>query len=176
MATAVDVMKYIKSQMSLMGDVQLQKLVYYAQAWSLAWDGKPLFHERVEAWRMGPVVPAIRYRTDEPDMSALAPGERATVDAVIDFYGRHHGQALADKSHSETPWQAAWAKRPEGSSRGNEEITHEAMRRFYTSLALEGVEVPKRAAVIQDASELETREIAAANAHRWRDTLAILAK
>ena len=39
MATAIDVMKYIKSQKSITGEVQLQKLVYYSQAWSLAWDG-----------------------------------------------------------------------------------------------------------------------------------------
>ena len=87
MATAIDVMKYIKSQMRVMGEVQVQKLAYYAQAWSLAWDGSPLFGDRIEAWKMGPVVPALRYRSDAADDSVLTEAERATVDAVIEFYG-----------------------------------------------------------------------------------------
>lgn len=30
--------------------------MYYAQAWSLVWDEKPLFPERIEAWVNGPVL------------------------------------------------------------------------------------------------------------------------
>ena len=67
MATAIDVMKYIKAKKRLTGEVQLQKLVYYSQAWSLAWDGAPLFHDKIEAWRHGPVCRSIYKRTDTAD-------------------------------------------------------------------------------------------------------------
>jgi uncharacterized phage-associated protein len=40
---------------------KLQKLVYYAQAWSLAFTEKPLFPEKFEAWIHGPAVPSL-YR------------------------------------------------------------------------------------------------------------------
>lgn len=36
--------------------LKLQKLLYYAQGISLALNDAPLFHERIEAWRHGPVV------------------------------------------------------------------------------------------------------------------------
>ena len=39
--------------------MKLQKLVYYCQAWSLAWDDKPLFDEDFEAWANHPVCPEL---------------------------------------------------------------------------------------------------------------------
>ena len=79
MATAIDVMKYIKAKKRLTGDVQLQKLVYYSQAWSLAWDGAPLFHDKIEAWRHGPVCRSIYKRTDTADAPALTPQELSLI-------------------------------------------------------------------------------------------------
>jgi hypothetical protein len=38
---------------------KLQKLVYYSQVWSLVWNERPLFNERIEAWANGPVVPDL---------------------------------------------------------------------------------------------------------------------
>ena len=37
-------------------NLKLQKLVYYAQGFHLAWYDKPLFHEPIDAWTHGPVV------------------------------------------------------------------------------------------------------------------------
>ena len=39
--------------------MKLQKLVYYCQAWSLAWDDVPLFDEDFPAWANGPVCPEL---------------------------------------------------------------------------------------------------------------------
>lgn len=176
MTSAVEVVKYIKSQMTPMGETQLHKLAYYSQAWSLAWDGKPLFNDRIEAWRNGPVAPTLRYRAVPPDAEALSPQERATVDAVIEFYGRFHGAKLGDMTHAERPWAEAWDKRPEGSTRCTEPITHEAMRHFYTELALSDEEKPVRRAVTQSVSNDEVLEVAAANAQRWAKTLELLSQ
>lgn len=174
MATAIDVMKYIKSQKSITGEVQLQKLVYYSQAWSLAWDGVPLFHDRIEAWRHGPVVRSIYKRTDGADATVLTPSERATVDAVLVHYGEMYGSELAGMSHSEKPWSDVWGDRPED-AKCSDEITHDAMRRFYTLKAVdEGG--PKRFPSHNDADYAEVRQIAKANVDRWREALAILAQ
>jgi len=50
MASVHDVACYILKKQSPMTTMKLQKLVYYCQAWSLVWDEKPLFKERMDAW------------------------------------------------------------------------------------------------------------------------------
>lgn len=172
MATALDVMKYIKSQQPISGDVQLQKLAYYSQAWSLAWDGTPLFHDKIEAWRHGPVVPSTYNRDVQSDAATLSPRERATVDAVIAYYGSMSGAALRQMSHDERPWGDVWGDRPDD-ARCSDEITQDAIRRFYTVKALKG-EGPRRSPDHVVAEDDEVREIAEANAERWATTLAIL--
>lgn len=172
MTTAVDVMKYIKSQMSLNGEVQLQKLAYYCQAWSLAWDGTPLFEDRIQAWKLGPVVPALRFRDDTADANALHLADRATVNAVLTFYGKHPGYTLIHMTHDEHPWAVAW----DGTDRCRQEITHESMRQFYTRKLLEGGETPMRTIEYEVADDAEVSQVAAANEVRWRETLEILSR
>lgn len=41
---------------------KLELLLYYAQAWSIAWDGKPLFRARIVAGPDGPYIPELRRR------------------------------------------------------------------------------------------------------------------
>ena len=53
--TIIDVANYILDKMGELTTMKLQKLTYYCQAWSLAWDEKPLFEDDFEAWANGPV-------------------------------------------------------------------------------------------------------------------------
>ena len=55
MSNVFTVAKYILQQKGAMSSMKLQKLCYYAQAWSLVWDDAPLFDEDFQAWRNGPV-------------------------------------------------------------------------------------------------------------------------
>lgn len=57
MATVFDVAAYILEKKGEMTAWKLQKLVYYSQAWSLVWDQRPLFAERIEAWGQRASVP-----------------------------------------------------------------------------------------------------------------------
>ena len=41
-----------------MTNLRLQKMLFFAQGWSLTRLGKPLFEEPIEAWQHGPAVPA----------------------------------------------------------------------------------------------------------------------
>ena len=59
MVNAHDVAAYILKKLGRTTAMKLQKLVYYSQAWSLVWDEKPLFHNRIEAWINGPVIPNL---------------------------------------------------------------------------------------------------------------------
>ena len=119
----------------------LQKLVYYCQAWSLVWDEKPLFRERIEAWANGPVVPKLyeRHRgqfnvtTWEGDPRAISTKNKDTIKAVLKFYGNRSSQWLSDLTHQEDQWREARAGIP-SAARDNTEITHAALIEYYSGL------------------------------------------
>ena len=122
--------------------MKLQKLVYYAQAWSLVWDEKPLFGEEIRAWANGPVVPRLydwhrgafevtSCLRDNP--SILTSEQRETINAVLDFYGNRSSQWLSDLTHQESPWRDARTGLSPG-QRGSREIIPAAMVEYYGGL------------------------------------------
>jgi len=143
MATAHDVAAYILAKLGEMTAMKLQKLVYYSQAWSLVWDECPLFQSRIEAWANGPVVPAL-YREHKGqfkvsswpkgDSDALSAKAKATIDAVLVFYGGKSSQWLSDLTHSERPWQEARGSLAPG-ERGNHVISPASMHEYYSGLS-----------------------------------------
>jgi uncharacterized phage-associated protein len=147
MASVHDVAAYILKRESPMSTWKLQKLVYYAQAWHLAWDERPLFGARIEAWANGPVVPEI-YRQHRGkfsisfkdwktgDLSKLRQDERATIDAVLAGYGKLDGRQLSHLTHNEDPWKDARGDLPATAS-SSAVIKPEAMQQFYGALDLD---------------------------------------
>ena len=105
--------------------MQILKLVYIAHGYSLALLNSPLIRDRVEAWRHGPVIPAI-YKalrhygsapvTDEiRDENGVAlHGEISArqaelIEAVYDAYGALHAFQLSDLTHQQgTPWASVY--------------------------------------------------------------------
>ena len=142
-ATVFDVAKYILTKSGRISCMKLQKLVYYSQAWSLVWDDAPLFPEPIEAWVNGPVVPELYYAHKgqfdvtsvqiHGNIESLTDGQRETIDAIIDFYGKHSSQYLSDLSHNEQPWKVArQGLAPD--ARGETVITLDSMAEYYGSL------------------------------------------
>jgi uncharacterized phage-associated protein len=127
----------------LITHLKLQKLVYYAQAWSLAARGEPLFDEDFQAWAHGPVVPSL-FRTfrdfgmDPIPAPATVPRlDVETVDLlaeVLDIYGEHSARKLEQLTHRELPWRAARGDLP-AEARSDAVITKAAMQRFYGELS-----------------------------------------
>lgn len=143
MATAHDVAAYILEKMGQMTALKLQKLVYYSQAWSLVWDERPLFTERIEAWANGPVVRALyAHHRQQFQVSVwplgnsgnLTPTQKDSIDKVLAFYGNKSSQWLSDLTHKESPWQQA-RRGLADNDRGTSEITHAAMAEYYSELA-----------------------------------------
>ena len=137
-----DVAAYILDKCGEMTTMKLQKLVYYCQAWSLVWDERPLFPERIEAWANGSVAPELyalhrgRFTVEQwpgGNGGKLDAEARETVDAVLDYYGPRSAQWLSDLAHRERPWVEARAGLAEG-ERGGKEITHAAMAEYYIGL------------------------------------------
>lgn len=99
----------------LMTNLRLQKLLYFAQGWSLARLGKPLFDAQLEAWKYGPVVPEIYRRysgngdrgieSEGFDAHALADEECEIVLDVMREYGKYSTSTLIQMSHAHgAPW------------------------------------------------------------------------
>lgn len=142
MVNVLDVASYILANKGSMTAMKLQKLVYYAQAWSLVWDESPLFRHRIEAWANGPVAPTL-YRAHRGKFKVshihggksrkLNQTQKETVNAVLDYYGGKSSQWLSDLTHSEAPWADARNGLTPG-QRGDREITRAAMAEYYGSL------------------------------------------
>ncbi|MBB3410835.1 putative phage-associated protein [Rhizobium sp. BK316] len=143
MPRAVDVATYILDRQGEMSAMKLQKLVYYCQAWSLVWDDRQLFDDRIEAWANGPVCPNLYeihrgnflvkpgdFRGDKRKLDVVA---RDTIKNVLKFYAEKDAHWLSDLTHSERPWREARRGVAPG-DRSNAEITHAAMAEYYGSL------------------------------------------
>jgi len=133
-ATAGDVMTHLR----------LQKLVYYAQAWSLAIRDKPLFPDVFQAWPHGPVSPALwsKFKTygfnpipvsaATTDEAGIPADEKNFLAEVWRAYGDFTAKKLEDITHSEEPWIAARGNLPPA-AKSDAEIKPAAMKRFYKS-------------------------------------------
>lgn len=119
MVTALDVAGYVYKRVGWVDAWKLGKLTYFAQAWHLAWDGRPLFDDQFEAWPDGPVVPKLHrvnkfdrrekfgpWGTELPGANpdALSPAAASMVDAVLAFYGDKGSRELVDLTHEDFPW------------------------------------------------------------------------
>lgn len=122
MASVHDVAAAIITRLGPTDNMKLQKLLFFAQGWSLAWRGEPLFDESIEAWELGPVVDAAYqvykdyrwHEIDAPrsgDPGALSEEDRQTLAAVLDLYGAMSGRDLSELTHGNAAWAEAYARR-----------------------------------------------------------------
>lgn len=138
--TCLDVAKYFLSLPDedigdSISNLKLQKLIYYAQGFSLALYNKPLFKERIEAWEHGPVVPALynRYKSlgatpipaaKNTDFSKFNEQTKALLNEVYEEYGQFSAWKLRDMSHEEEPWG-------KGSNRASRIISNNDLKQFF---------------------------------------------
>ncbi len=144
MATIFNVAKYITQRLGSITTMKLQKLVYYCQAWSLAWDEEPLFDEDFQAWANGPVCSELfdfhrgKFKVDASTFSditdyAFNQHQIETMDAVLMYYGDKDPQWLSALTHKEDPWKNVRCDIPEGVA-CSRIITKESMQQYYGGL------------------------------------------
>ena len=122
--------------------LQIQKLIYFANAWMLVEHDRPLIDEEFEVWKYGPVIPSVyyslsRFRGDpvrEPiplhhdQERDFDDKEQDVINRVFHFYGRMSGPQLSFMTHlPETPWAQA-------RKRGMRFISNDLVRKYYTDL------------------------------------------
>src|ERR1700730_1790883 len=106
---------------SLISNLKLQKLVYYADAWHLANYGRPLIQEDFQAWVHGPAIPSLygEYKqfgwkpiiredlTQEKLYELLKDFPKPTMDLlnlVTEEYFGLSAFELEKLTHNEEPW------------------------------------------------------------------------
>lgn len=126
--------------------MQLIKLVYIADGWSLALRGKPLSKHNAQAWQYGPVyptvytafknfgskpitAPAYMKGTDVPYVEEFTSDEDNLLRTVVKSYGKLSAFALSSLTHQpNTPWSEAYEQGPYS------EISMEKMKAHFEEL------------------------------------------
>lgn len=133
-----------------LSNIKLQKLLYYVQAWNLAFYGKPFYseNENFEAWVHGPVSREIynRFRehkslysdikyediteTFNPDL--LDENEKKHIEVILETYAKFSGSELENMTHMEYPWINA-REGYRSSERCEKQINNQDMIDYYSS-------------------------------------------
>jgi uncharacterized phage-associated protein len=134
--------------------LQLQKLLYFAEGWSLAITGESLFDDPIEAWAHGPVVPDIYYACRqfgarpitirlhdwdaERHRPMIAEGNYSSdqamlIEVVWESYGQMSGPRLIEATHDfNSPWRRARMR-----NERNARISRDDMREWFLREAQE---------------------------------------
>jgi len=121
---------------SYLSNHKLQKLLYYAQAWYLAFEDKPLFDEDFEAWVHGPTIPALFYEYKEVEKPEFPQEVQEFLDELSDEYFFCDAYELELMVRREDPWIKARGDLPKDEP-SHAIITKELMREFYKTRVIE---------------------------------------
>ena len=150
MNTINDVADYIilsanADDVTPLSNLKLQKLLYYAQAWSLGIRKEPFFCGSFQAWVHGPVNVDIFQRfkgigktlysiiTVRDVMNTdptLSQSDKEFLDMILDNYMKYSGADLERFSHEDSPWKDARGQCGPW-DRCTTEITEDSLRKFY---------------------------------------------
>lgn len=117
MAELLSVAKYFNElNMAQFGEnmdqMKMHKMMYFSQRESLMLYDQPLFNENFEAWKFGPVLPAVRAeytsgRLFSKVLDNLNEQEKELVQSVFERYAKYSSWDLSTLSHVETSWKNA---------------------------------------------------------------------
>jgi uncharacterized phage-associated protein len=123
---------------SSMTHMQVQKLLYIAHGFNLAFYDEPLLKDPVCAWKYGPVIPsvytALKVNRSRPIISPLNTGlgleksidnrTNALLESIYTTYGKLNGTQLSEFTHRPgTPWSCTMGK--------NESIINDELIKDY---------------------------------------------
>jgi len=127
---------------SILTPLKLQKLIYYAQGWHLAFFGKPLFATQLQAWVHGPVSPELWYKYQSYEYLAKVDFDPSEVfdieqiqllNQIYNIHGMFDAWVLRDMTHIDKPWQEA--RREYGKNEpSNDVIPQESIRKYFENL------------------------------------------
>lgn len=100
-------------------NLKLQKILYFAQAASLALDKKPLFKEEIYAWNYGPVVEEVYHafkhnmktpikNTTNEDYTKFDAELVAFLEDIWSTFAKYSAGKLVEMTHAHAPWKDAY--------------------------------------------------------------------
>lgn len=123
-AVANEFIRLAREQDKQLTNMQLQKLVYIAQGYSLAINDSPLYFHNTHAWQWGPVIPKLykslqKYGSgtvteflETSDKVEADSQDEEIIRAVYENYGDYTGSQLSALTHKpETPWSDTWKEK-----------------------------------------------------------------
>jgi len=130
--------------------LKLQKLLYYTQAWYLAYESKPLFSGEFQAWIHGPVNRSVYNRFKDSkymysnitledlgnevdfEFKTISEENKTFIDGVLEVYAQYSDTQLEKMTHDEMPWQNARGDR-QPYERCEEIISEKIMASYYSA-------------------------------------------
>lgn len=122
-------------------NLKLQKIVYLAQAASLATENKSLFDDEIQAWQYGPVIPAV-YDKYKKYTNKIIPKSKvsqyADIDAdtkelllsIWDLFGGLSAYQLVNITHNHLPWKTAF----DNGNGNHSTIGQSSIKDFYKNI------------------------------------------
>lgn len=104
------VRRYEQELGSTMDEMKLHKLLYFTQRESFVLLGKPMFLDKFEAWKYGPVMRCLRKAHWECQSPSDLSVDSEYIPVLEDTLSRYAGMdswTLSNISHGETCWQKA---------------------------------------------------------------------
>lgn len=102
--------RYEQESGSLMDEMKLHKLLYFTQRESFVLLGKPMFLDKFEAWKYGPVMRCLRKADWECHAQSVLSVDSEYIPVLEDTlrrYAQMDSWTLSNISHGETCWQKA---------------------------------------------------------------------
>ncbi len=133
------VSKYILEKTGSISTMTLEKLAYYCLVWSLVWFNHPIFSNKFQAWRRGPVCKELfdAHRGRRVisagminSLHELSQDEKKIVDCVLAVYGNENGEFLSELTHNEKPWNITRGNLPDNAN-CEKVIENELIRESY---------------------------------------------
>lgn len=144
-----DLAKYIVAKVGPLNHLKLQKLVYYAEAYHLAYFGESIIDDDFEAWLHGPVsrklwdclkpfanlYDNVPLKTDKREVvkhfrEKITDDQRELIGDVLKEYGKETAYGLECMTHSEPPWREA-RKGYAPDDKCEEKIDKKLMQTYY---------------------------------------------
>ena len=136
----LDVCKYIINYSNKKGYgvscLKLQKLLYFIQGYFMIIKDEPCYHEKIEAWDFGPVVPLAyqEYKqyasTDIPSVNfqndSILKEDKTLMANMIDIFANHTAEDLVAITQKQEPWKNVYSKYQ------TNEITTDSLKEYFT--------------------------------------------
>lgn len=155
-------------------NMKLQKIVFYCQAYHIAYYGETLIDGHFEAWKHGAVLPSLyrEYKVYKSDNILIYDEQRfhdlknqfneyllSFLSKILTIFGEMSPSEIRRKNHSELPWLEA--RRGYAPNENCHEVINEnTMYSFYSSLLkIEGVKCMKSKKMALQPDKLQQAKI-----------------